>query len=256
MERNIRFEPEMISTSSGIRSEGEQATNVIQNAPNLPPKTSPTTPTPLPPPSIKSDTIISPKLAEVSGTSSEGPVKSKKDTQVIEESSGRTRCPSRWIRDLQSGTGSLGGRGAQKLPQSIIPSENAKLTLQEMPLDNFLDVQEPLFALATMSGDELTHQEAMDSPEKDLWRQAQEEELRRVEEMGTFELVEKPLGVNVVGSVWVLKKKRDENNHVVKYKARLCAQSFSQIPGIDFECTSAPTARLLSLRFILALAAT
>ena len=256
VERNVRFEPEMISTSSGIRSEGEQATNIVQNAPNVPPKMSPITPTPLPPPSIKSDPITPPKSAEVPGKSSGGPVKSKEDTQVIEESSGRTRRPSRWIRDLQSGTGSLGGRGAQKLPQSIIPSENAKLTLQEMPLDNFLDVQEPLFALATMSGDELTHQEAMDSPEKDLWRQAQEEELRRVEEMGTFELVEKPLGVNVVGSVWVLKKKRDENNHVVKYKARLCAQGFSQIPGIDFGRTSAPTARLSSLRFILALAAT
>ena len=255
VERNVRFEPEMICTSSGIRSEGEQATNVVQNAPNLPPKTSPTTPTPLPPLSIKSDPITPPKPAEVPGKSSGGPVKSKEDVQVIEESSGRTRRPSRWIRDLQSGTGSLGGRGAQKLPQSIIPSENAKLTLQEMPLDDFLDVQEPLYVLATMSGDEPTHREAMASPERELWKEAQGDELDRVRKMETFELVKRPSGVNVVGSVWVLKKKRDENNKVIKYKARLCAQGFSQVPGVDFGQTYAPTARLSSLRFILALAA-
>ena len=40
-----------------------------------------------------------------------------------------------------------------------------------------------------------------------------------------------------------------------KYKARVCAQGFSQIPGVDFGQTSSPTARLSSLRFILALAA-
>ena len=73
--------------------------------------------------------------------------------------------------------------------------------------------------------------------------------------METFELVKRPSGVNVVGSVWVLKKKRDENNKVIKYKARLCAQGFSQVPGVDFGQTYAPTARLSSLRFILALAA-
>ena len=41
----------------------------------------------------------------------------------------------------------------------------------------------------------------------------------------------------------------------MKYKAHLCAQSFSQVPGINFGQTYAPTACLSSLRFILALAA-
>ena len=44
-----------------------------------------------------------------------------------------------------------------------------------------------------------------------------------------------PSHIRPVGHKWVFVRKRNENNEVVRYKARLVAQGFSQRPGVDFE---------------------
>ncbi|KAJ3009092.1 hypothetical protein NUW54_g2913 [Trametes sanguinea] len=114
----------------------------------------------------------------------------------------------------------------------------------------------PLFALAAMgSEDELTYREAMAGPEREQWMKAMQEELEHIEKMDTYELVELPGDANVVGTVWARRKKHDENNCVVKYKARLCAQGFSQVYGVDYTQMSSPMARLSSFQLVLALAA-
>lgn len=56
----------------------------------------------------------------------------------------------------------------------------------------------------------------------------------------------------VVGCKWVFKKKLSSKGEVVKYKARLVAQGFSQIPGIDFEETFSPVVRYETIRILLA----
>ena len=63
------------------------------------------------------------------------------------------------------------------------------------------------------------------------------------------------MNVNIVGTVWSLRKKCDEHNNIMKYKACPCAQSFSQVPGIDYNQTASPTAHTVSFQFTLALAA-
>jgi hypothetical protein len=40
-----------------------------------------------------------------------------------------------------------------------------------------------------------------------------------------------------MGLKWVFVRKRNENNEVVRYKARLVAQEFTQRPDIDFNET-------------------
>jgi hypothetical protein len=45
-----------------------------------------------------------------------------------------------------------------------------------------------------------------------------------VERGRTWKLVEAPEGVNVVGSKWVFRAKKDAAGNVVRYKARLVAQ--------------------------------
>ena len=81
------------------------------------------------------------------------------------------------------------------------------------------------------------------------------EELNNFKRNKVWRLVEKPKDCrNVIGTKWIFKNKQDENGIVVRNKARLVAQGFSQIEGIDFGETYAPVARLESIRILLAYA--
>jgi hypothetical protein len=60
--------------------------------------------------------------------------------------------------------------------------------------------------------------------------------------------------VNVIGTKWVFKNKQGEDGEVVRNKARLVAQGFSQVEGLDFEETFAPITRLEAIRILLAFA--
>ena len=67
--------------------------------------------------------------------------------------------------------------------------------------------------------------------------------------------MERPEGVNVVDSKWVFWLKKDAKGNVVKWKARLVVRGFTQVQGVDYFETFAPVVRLVSIRFILAIAA-
>ena len=97
--------------------------------------------------------------------------------------------------------------------------------------------------------------EAQSRPDWPLWEKAIEEELATLKAAGTWEVVDAPEGVNVVGSKWVFRAKKDAAGNIVRYKARLVAQGFSQVPGVDYFDTFAPVARLASIRTVLAFAA-
>jgi hypothetical protein len=63
--------------------------------------------------------------------------------------------------------------------------------------------------------------------------------------------VERPK-TNVIDTKWVFQNKQDEHSVVTRNKARLVAQGFTQVEGLDFEETSAPVARLEAIRMLLA----
>ena len=58
-----------------------------------------------------------------------------------------------------------------------------------------------------------------------------------------------------VGYKWVFVRKRNEKNEVLRYKARLVAQGFSQRPWIDYEETYSPVMDAITFRFLMSLAA-
>ena len=66
-------------------------------------------------------------------------------------------------------------------------------------------------------------------------------------------MVERPKQ-NVIGTKWVFRNKQDEYGVVTRNKARLVAQSYTQIEGLDFGETYASVARLESIRILLAYA--
>ncbi|CAL8169309.1 unnamed protein product [Prunus armeniaca] len=57
-------------------------------------------------------------------------------------------------------------------------------------------------------------------------------------------LVPRPVHTNLIGTKWIFKNKTDEQGNVVRNKARLVAQGYTQMEGIDFDETFAPVARL------------
>ncbi|KAJ9539391.1 hypothetical protein OSB04_032124 [Centaurea solstitialis] len=62
-----------------------------------------------------------------------------------------------------------------------------------------------------------------------------------------------PPSVKPVGHKWVFVRKRNENNEVIRYKARLVAQGFSQRPGIDYEETYSPVMDVITFRYLISL---
>ena len=57
--------------------------------------------------------------------------------------------------------------------------------------------------------------------------------------------------LDIDGSLY---EKRNENNEIVRYKARLVAQGFSQRPGIDYEKTYSPVMDAITFRYLIHLA--
>ncbi|MBJ4693218.1 hypothetical protein JGE76_23615, partial [Salmonella enterica subsp. enterica serovar Rissen] len=86
------------------------------------------------------------------------------------------------------------------------------------------------------------------------WVNAMHEELENFERNIIWTLVEPPPNHNVIGTKWVFKNKQSEDGLVVRNKAKLVAQGYSQVEGLDFEDTFAPVARLEAIRILLAFA--
>ena len=59
---------------------------------------------------------------------------------------------------------------------------------------------------------------------------------------------------NVIGTKWIFKNKQDAHGNIIRNKARLVAQGYSQVEGIDYGETFAPVARLESIRLLIAYA--
>jgi len=69
-----------------------------------------------------------------------------------------------------------------------------------------------------------------------------------------WDLVPKPEHKNIIGTKWVFKNKLNEQGEVIRNKARLVAQGYSQQEGIDYTETFAPVARLEAIRLFLSYA--
>ncbi|GKC28042.1 putative ribonuclease H-like domain-containing protein [Tanacetum coccineum] len=67
-------------------------------------------------------------------------------------------------------------------------------------------------------------------------------------------LVDLPNGKRAIGSKWVYRNKKDERGIVIKNKARLVAQGYTQEEGIDYDEVFAPVARIEAIRLFLAYA--
>ncbi|KIP03168.1 hypothetical protein PHLGIDRAFT_78019 [Phlebiopsis gigantea 11061_1 CR5-6] len=105
--------------------------------------------------------------------------------------------------------------------------------------------------------DPRNHHEALASPNRQVWTTSMWDEIGRLEERKAWEYVDAPDGANVIGSRWIYKTKYDENSNISGHRARLVAQGYTQVEGIDYfsDDTFAPVAKMASQRANAALAA-
>ena len=99
--------------------------------------------------------------------------------------------------------------------------------------------------------------EAIKAPDSEKWKEAMEKELASHRENGTWELVptHEAQGRKLVGSTWAYDYKRNADGTIARWKARLCAQGFSQIPGVDYSFTYSSTVRHDTIRLLFSYAA-
>jgi hypothetical protein len=64
---------------------------------------------------------------------------------------------------------------------------------------------------------------------------AMHEELNNFTINQVWELVKRPKNHNVIGTKWVFRNKQDQDGIIVRNKARLVVQGYTQVGGLDFE---------------------
>ncbi len=101
-----------------------------------------------------------------------------------------------------------------------------------------------------------SYEEAIRCTNKKYWINAIKDELNNLYSNKIMTFVPKvPPGKNIISTKWVFATKRDSNNFIYKYKARLIARGFRQKWGIDYDLTYSPTLNIDSLKLIFALSA-
>ncbi|GJU00401.1 putative ribonuclease H-like domain-containing protein [Tanacetum coccineum] len=123
--------------------------------------------------------------------------------------------------------------------------------IQKQQRSNHKDQQHCLFACFLSQEEPKKITEAL---QDDSWVQAMQEELLQFKLQQVWVLVDLPHRMKVIGTKWVYRNKRDEKGVVVRNKARLVAQGYTQEEGIDYDEVFAPVARIEAIRLFLAFA--
>ncbi len=111
--------------------------------------------------------------------------------------------------------------------------QTGRITRSKTRLANFCEHYSFISSIEPMKVEE-----ALEDPD---WINAMHEELHNFERNQVWTLVEKPdNNHNIIGTKWVFRNKQDEDGQVVRNKACLVAQGYTQVEGMDYGETYAP----------------
>ncbi|GJV22567.1 retrovirus-related pol polyprotein from transposon TNT 1-94 [Tanacetum coccineum] len=82
--------------------------------------------------------------------------------------------------------------------------------------------------------------------------ESMQDELNQFKRLDVWELIECPIGKNIIAIKWIWKNKNDAENMVIQNKSRLVAKGYGQEEGINFEESSVPVTRLEVVRIFMA----
>ncbi|CAI7927055.1 unnamed protein product [Closterium sp. NIES-54] len=101
----------------------------------------------------------------------------------------------------------------------------------------------------------MTLKEALASWKGKAVKAAMEEEIRNLVGMGTWELVERPPGVNIMKNRWVLTTTYHIDDTVEREKARMVVKGFTHVYGADYDEMYPPVSGYITLRIFLSIVA-
>ena len=110
------------------------------------------------------------------------------------------------------------------------------------------------YILIANEGEPESFQEVQSHKDKDCMIKAMEEEMNSLWKNDTYELTELSKGRKTLKNKWVFKLKNDDEK-LLKCKARLVVKGFGQKQVIDFNEIFSPVVKMCSIRVILGLAA-
>jgi hypothetical protein len=97
--------------------------------------------------------------------------------------------------------------------------------------------------------------QAMRCPEKAKWQEAMEQEGQNMINKKVYRLVKRPVGVKVLGTMWVYKVKIGDDGKPKRYKARLVVRGDRQEHGVNYDETFASVFKSKTLKMVTALVA-
>ncbi|GFV99121.1 retrovirus-related Pol polyprotein from transposon RE1 [Trichonephila clavipes] len=84
------------------------------------------------------------------------------------------------------------------------------------------------------------YKQAIRSRDASKWHDAMDKEINVMKERKVWDLVDHPDNIKILENRWVYTIKYDENNKIVKYKARLVARGNTQLRGESFDEVFSP----------------
>lgn len=136
--------------------------------------------------------------------------------------------------------------------------------LQDIDENNILDTRlrnrgdssMDIMAMAMLSIDEepTSYEDALNSNNAENWLQVMNDEYHSLIQNETWTLVDEPNNQKVIDNKWVFKVKKNPDDSIERFKARLVVRGSTQKYGVDYMETFSPVVRFTSVRAILAIA--
>jgi hypothetical protein len=96
-----------------------------------------------------------------------------------------------------------------------------------------------------------TYKEAISSPQKDHWIAATNNQIAKLEDKGTYEMVDCPKDARLLPGKWVFDTKTDTNNFITEWRARWVVCGNRQRPEKGFNITYAPVVTESATKLVL-----
>ncbi|GJV51486.1 putative ribonuclease H-like domain-containing protein [Tanacetum coccineum] len=178
---------------------------------------------------------ISPSVSAAGGAYDDEDVGAEADLNNLETTINVSRIPTTRIHNNHPQDQIIGdiNSATQTRRMTKISKEHAMVSyINKQRRTNHKDYQNCLFACFLSQKEPKKVIQALADPS---WVEAMQEELLQFRLQKVWTLVDLPNGKRAIGTKWVFRNKKDERGIVVRNKARLVAQGYTQEEGIDYD---------------------